>query len=248
MFKDEILRHRTRDSWGNILVLDQQNQRILSFDSIYEQSRMDLSHPNELIHHYTRAMLLGLTFGNPAHVTLLGLGGGCLLRAAYQVSPHLKIQAVELRSAVVDIAREYFGLPDSPNLSIEVANGRDYVRQQPDACTDLIWADMYQELRADPFQMKTGFFHESRRILSDNGWLVINCHEMPAVNGSFFRNLKAYFTEILVCTVPSGNVVIYAGKSQMSKPKDLIALEVEIMELKIHTQLRFLLPCIQPIS
>lgn len=247
MFKDEIVRHEQRDKWGKILVLDQNNQRVLAFDSIYEQSRMDLNYPSRLVHQYTRAMLLALTFGNPEHVTLFGLGGACLLRAVHQVNPRIRLQAVELRAAVVEIARDYFGLPDSPLLSIEVADGRDYITQQPDACTDLIWADMYHALRADPFQMQQRFFCESQRILSDDGWLVINCHEFPPANGLFFRFLNMYFKEILICTVPSGNFVVYASKSGKGKPKALVPMDVAVMELKTNTKLSFLLPHIQPL-
>jgi spermidine synthase len=247
MFDDEILLHEQQDKWGKIVVLDQKGQRVLSFDSIYEQSRMDLERPGRLVHQYTRAMLLAMTFGNPEHITLFGLGGACLLRAAHQVNASIRLQAVELRTAVVDIARDYFGLPDSPHLSIEVADGRDYITHQPDACTDLIWADMYHALRADPFQMQKRFFRESQRILTDDGWLVINCHEFPPTNGLFFRFLKTYFKEILICAVPGGNFVIYAGKSGKGKPKALVPLEVEVMELKTRTKLGFLLPHVQPL-
>jgi spermidine synthase len=248
MFENEIVLHQQQDRWGNILVLDQEDQRVLSFDSIYEQSRMDLNRPSELIHQYTRAMLLGLAFGSPAHITLFGLGGGCLLRAAYQVNPYLHLQAVELRAAVVEIARDYFGLPESPRISIEVADGRDYITRQPDASTDLIWADMYHALRADPFQMQKRFFRESQRVLTADGWLVINCHEFPTANGMFFRFLKEYFHEILVCAVPGGNYVVYAGKSGKGKPKGLVPLEVEVLELKTRTKLGFLLPLVQPLE
>jgi spermidine synthase len=248
MFEDEILLHQQQDRWGNILVLDQQGHRVLSFDSIYEQSRMDLNRPSELVHQYTRAMLLGLAFGNPAHITLFGLGGGCLLRAAHQLNPNLHLQAVELRPAVVAVARDYFGLPESPHLSIEVADGRDYITCQPDACTDLIWADMYHALRADPFQMQKRFFRESQRTLTADGWLVINCHEFPTANGMFFRFLREYFKEILICVVPGGNFVVYAGKSGKGKPKGLVPLEVEVMELKTRTKLGFLLPHVKPLA
>ncbi|MBU0653582.1 MAG: spermidine synthase [Gammaproteobacteria bacterium] len=248
MFEDEILLHQQQDRWGNILVLDQQGHRVLSFDSIYEQSRMNLDRPSDLVHQYTRAMLLGLAFGNPAHITLFGLGGGCLLRAAHQINPNLHLQAVELRAAVVAVARDYFGLPESPHLSIEVADGRDYITRQPDACTDLIWADMYHALRADPFQMQKRFCRESQRILSDDGWLVINCHEFPPANGMFFRFLREYFKEILICVVPGGNFVVYAGKSGKGKPKSLVSLEVEVMELKTRTKLGFLLPHVQSLD
>jgi spermidine synthase len=248
MFENETVQHQTQDHWGNIQVIDHEGQRVLSFDSVYEQSRMDLQHPDMLVHHYTRAMLLGLAFGNPAHVTLFGLGGGCLLRAAHRINPALNLQAVELRASVLAIAKDYFGLPTAPNIAIEVADGRDYITRQPDASTDLILADMYHAYRADAFQMQKAFFQESQRVLSADGWLVINCHKLPPANGTFFRFLKQSFKEILICEVPGGNIVVYAAKSGMKKNKALVPLEVSLFEVKTSTHLGFLLEYITPLG
>ncbi|OQX01836.1 MAG: hypothetical protein BWK73_44750 [Thiothrix lacustris] len=232
MFEGDILVHQQHDTWGKVLVVDHDGQRVLSFDSLYEQSRMDLHHPNKLVHDYTRAMLLGLALGEPAHVTVFGLGGGCLVRAAHSINPELHIQAVELRAAVAGIAQDYFGIPVSERIAIEVADGRDYIVEQPSASTDLIFADMYHAIRADPFQMQQKFFHESRRVLSPDGWLVINCHELPPADSFFFRSLKQYFKALLVCTVPGGNYVFYAGKSGLNRPQARFEADIATFEVK----------------
>lgn len=248
LFPSEVLQHQCQDKWGKIQVIDHEGQRVLSFNSVYEQSRMDLYAPNELVHDYTRAMLLGIAFSQPAHITLLGLGGGCLLRAAHLIDARFQIQVVELRAAVVEIAHDYFGLPQASNIQITVEDGRHYMTQQADASTDLIVADMYHSLRADPYQMQKKFFQESHRVLSDNGWLVINCHEAPAVDSPFLRFMKSYFPDIRACYVPGGNVVFYAGKSGLQMPQERIPLEIELFEMKIRTKLSFLLANIQPIT
>ncbi len=248
MFEGETLIHQQQDTWGNIHVVDHEGQRVLSFDSIYEQSRMDLKRPGMLVHHYTRAMLLGLALGNPEHITLFGLGGACLVRATHMIDPRIRIQAVELRAAVVSVAYDYFGIPASENIAIQIADGRHYITQQPAASTDLIFADMYHAIRADPFQMQKKFFHESHRVLSPEGWLVINCHELPSTESFFFRTLKHYFKEIFMCAVPGGNYVFYASKLGMNKPKALIPAEVEYFELKLHTKMGSLLEKIVPVA
>jgi spermidine synthase len=247
MFEGDILVHQQHDTWGKVLVVDHDGQRVLSFDSLYEQSRMDLNHPNTLVHDYTRAMLLGLALGKPAHVTLFGLGGGCLVRAVHSINPELHIQAVELRAAVAGIAQDYFGIPTSAQIAIHVADGRDYIVQQPSASTDLIFADMYHAIRADPFQMQQQFFHESRRVLSPDGWLVINCHELPPTDSFFFQTLKQYFKVLLVCTVPGGNYVFYAGKSGLNRPQALFEADIATFELKTRTKLAFLLENLVPV-
>ena len=120
--------------------------------------------------------------------------------------------------------------------------------QQAEASTDLIVADMYHSLRADPYQMQKKFFQDSHRVLSDKGWLVINCHEAPAADSPFLRFLQSYFADIRVCHVPGGNVVFYAGKSGLPMPQERISLEIELLEMKIRTKLSFLLANIQSLT
>lgn len=248
MYEDEMLIHQRQDSWGNIQVLDQAGQRVLSFDSVYEQSRMDLRQQGLLVHQYTRAMLLSMAFAKPAHITLLGLGGGCLLRAMQLIDPYLHIQVVELRKAVVDIAQDYFGLPQLANARIQVADARHYIVQQANASTDLIFADMYHAVRADPFQMQKQFFRESQRILSPTGWLVINCHKPPSSGSFFLRFLQQYFNTIRQCVLPGGNVVFYASKSGIMPPFNTLSDAVDLLESRTGSYMHHLLNYLEPLA
>src|SRR5690554_6773934 len=94
--------HRVRDDYGHVLVIDDDDQRILTFDSLFEQSCMQISHPHQLVHKYTRFMALALAYTDPAKITFFGLGGGSLLRALHYALPDCSFHAVELRQAVVD--------------------------------------------------------------------------------------------------------------------------------------------------
>lgn len=72
-FGDPII-YRTRDSWGEILVIDRKMKRVLAFDSIYEQSCLNLNEPHIPAHEYTRIMLLVLAFVHPKHANVSYLG------------------------------------------------------------------------------------------------------------------------------------------------------------------------------
>jgi spermidine synthase len=48
----------TSDHIGNILVVDYRQYRVLTFDSIYEQSGYSLEKPHSVVHEYTRIMML----------------------------------------------------------------------------------------------------------------------------------------------------------------------------------------------
>lgn len=116
--------HRQHDIWGDILVIDHGSQRVLTFDTIYEQSRMDRNKPAMLVHNYTRAMILGLAFVKPEHVTILGLGGGCLVRAVHALFGEAVLDVVELRQAVVEIAQRYFMLPQAPRIQVTISDAK----------------------------------------------------------------------------------------------------------------------------
>ena len=124
-FGDPII-HRTNDAWGDILVIDHRCYRNLTFDSICQQSSMHLNRRHILVHEYTRAMMLVLAFIKPRHVTILGLGGGCLLRSLYHILPKCELQAVELRQRVYEVATEFFGIPLSKKVTITIADAKQY--------------------------------------------------------------------------------------------------------------------------
>ena len=68
--------HSTNDTYGNILVVDYRRYRVLSFDSIYEQSGFNLEKPYALVHQYTRIMMLILGFIASRHFSTLMVCSG----------------------------------------------------------------------------------------------------------------------------------------------------------------------------
>jgi spermidine synthase len=118
MFNKGEIVHHTRDALGSILVVDYRKHRVLTFNSVFEQSKIDRRYPYLPVHEYNRAMMLPAVFANPGHVTILGLGGGVMAGAFHHLYPECRIHAVELRQAVLDTAREFFDLPDSERLEV----------------------------------------------------------------------------------------------------------------------------------
>ena len=82
--KGEII-HHTRDALGSILVVDYRKHRVLTFNSVFEQSKIDRRFPYLPVHEYNRAMMLPAVFANPRHVTILGLGGGVMAGAFHHL-------------------------------------------------------------------------------------------------------------------------------------------------------------------
>lgn len=204
---------RTEDQWGDIMVIDKKKCRVLAFDPVYEQSSVDLKNPHIPVHEYTQIMLLVLTFINPKHITMLGLGGGCLLHCLHYLLPQCTMLTFELREKVYDVALNFFQIPTSNNISIMISDAKLALKRCPDQSTQIIFADMYQSYGMDPFQMQKQFIKQCHRILDDTGWLVVNYHQLPELNLSFIHYLQRNFAEVLVCPAFSDNYIIFARKT-----------------------------------
>tara|TARA_R100000322_G_scaffold146591_4_gene102822 strand:+ start:1620 stop:2387 length:768 start_codon:yes stop_codon:yes gene_type:complete len=204
--------YRTEDALGDILVIDKGKHRVLSFGSIFEQSKIDPARPYLPVHEYNRAMLLPLAFARPQHATVLGLGGGSLVNALYHLLPEATVSVVELRSEVVDVARRFFGLATSPRISITIEDVRRAMPRLPEGATDLILTDLYDAQRMSPVQTQRRFIDQCARALSTEGWLAINYHELPPENGPLFMHLRALFAVVLLFKSKTGNYVLYACK------------------------------------
>lgn len=229
--KGEII-HYTRDALGGILVIDYRKHRVMTFDSVFEQSKIDRRSPHLPVHEYSRAMLLPVAFAHPSHVTVLGLGGGVMASALLHLLPDCQVHAVELRQSVLEVAREYFSLPHSANFTVSIGDARDALCRAPDSSTDLILADMYSSDRMSPTQAQREFIRQCSRILSDSGWLSINYHRTPDLDGPFFRQLRGEFAALLLFKSKTNNTVIFASKppfeAMHAKDPALVALEKKL--------------------
>lgn len=224
--------HVDRDQLGNILVIDDRKHRILSFDSIFEQSKIVRSAPHVPVHEYNRAMLLPIAYEEPAHITVLGLGGGVLAHGLYRLLPEARIQVYELRAKVAEIAREWFSLPDSERLNITIEDARLAIENRPEGGTDMILTDLYMADRMSPAQAQRQFIKACCRALSDTGWLVLNYHRMPETDGNLVRELKRQFPLLLVFKSKTDNWVIY-GRKKALDPWSLETARLTALERRL---------------
>jgi spermidine synthase len=222
--------YRTQDIFGPVVVRDCDGVRILSFDSLFEQSAMQLENPFALVHEYTQVMLLVLMFSEPRQVTLLGLGGGSLLRILHKHCTTTLFQVIELRESVIQIACEHFFVPNDERIVIHNRNGNEYVQEAPGNCTDILFADMYHAYSMDEFQSTTDFLEQSWRLLTTDGWLVINFHQLPEFDHPYMQRMRTLFPEVVCCGTNSGNYLVMCGKQPLAKP--LPAYHDHLVELE----------------
>ena len=108
--------HAMRDEHGLIEVRQDTaaTRRTLHFGNDIEQSRYYLQAPFTLGFEYLETAFARLTQIRPAQLLTLGVGGGRLNTHLYHTQPDCHQTLVELRPAVIDIARQWFDLPDAP--------------------------------------------------------------------------------------------------------------------------------------
>jgi len=173
--KDEIIIHRCQDGYGPIVVTEDALTRILYFGSANRQSRMLLNRPAIPLMQYMQGILAALVF-NPAprHVTILGLGGGNLASFFLKYIPGCKVTVVELRSAVIDIAAEFFDFPLShPDVEIVNADARDYfVHCRPHS--DLMIVDLFDAHGPSGFVTEEAFLRQCHESVAKQGIVVFN--------------------------------------------------------------------------
>ncbi len=168
----------TQDELGPIEVVEQGPERRLHFGTGACQSAMLLAHPQTLVLRYTRAMLAALLLNpEPRRVLLMGLGGGSLVRFLLAHYPQLSLHALELRPAVAEVARDWFGLPEGERLRITLGDGADYILSAPldeGHRYDLILLDGFDAAGIAPSVGGEVFFSMCHERLLPGGALAIN--------------------------------------------------------------------------
>ncbi len=125
--------HCQRDDFGLIEVVDTPQMRSLYFGSPVEQSRLYFHAPMTLSFEYQQvieAQILAFHEKHPVkRVLMLGMGGGSIASHLNALQPEMQIHIVELRQAVIDIAYEYFHLPEVPEIEAMQEDAWDFIAE-----------------------------------------------------------------------------------------------------------------------
>jgi spermidine synthase len=120
---------------------------------------------------------------------------------------------VELRPKVFEIAKHYFDIPVDDRVKYTISDAKVQLRAMPDTSTDIIFSDLFDAYFMSPIQTQKNFVSECWRVLSKDGWLVINYHQLPHVKSIFFDSLTNHFPKIFICSGANGNHIVFASKS-----------------------------------
>jgi spermidine synthase len=128
--------HSRDSAYHRITVEDRGHLRVMRFER-NRQSSMYLDAPFDTDFEYPAYFHLALALNPRASRTLvIGLGGGTVVKRMWRDYPEMLLDVVELDPEVVEVAREYFALPEDERIRVHVGDGREFVEGTSDAFDD----------------------------------------------------------------------------------------------------------------
>ena len=179
------------------------------------------AHLNPLNPDYIHNLHLLSYSHHPNAKTALQLGLGAGLLPTELARRGVKVTAVEIEPRMVELAREYFGLP--PSVEVVIADARTFLRNDPSKY-DLIFLDTFASESTAWYLLTKEAFVEMRGKLNPGGRLVINsvAYADPNLPGleRVETSVLAAFDEALVYPEPASsdrpdaliNATIVAGE------------------------------------
>lgn len=158
--------------------------------------------------YYDYALAAPLMAEEAEDVLILGLGSGTFAEQCLEYFPGCSVTGVEIDEKIVDISREYFGLPEEVNAI--VGDGRAWLTDSEEKW-DVIMIDAYQDITI-PFQMSSvEFFTEVYEHLAPGGVMVVNMSMRSESEGS----MNEYLMDTIRSVFPHCYAVRVSGGTNM---------------------------------
>lgn len=235
LYGDGTLIHQAYSDEGVIEVVDSGDSRSLHFGTYPRQSSMRLSDPVYLDLSYTQAMMGCLLLNHsPRRVLVIGLGGGSLVKFLLYHFPRCKIDVIEYRRDVIEVAQQFFGVPvDEPRLNIMLGDGYQHVSKlfyETDLSYDLIMVDAYDHNGMAASVGVQAFFDACVGIMTVDGVMSINLwgSDRAGFNTTMQRVNQSFAGRSMLLPVENkGNVIALAMTFDV-KHQDLKALRQHV--------------------
>ncbi len=191
---------------------------------------------------YFDLFLLGPHLNGGRKVLMLGAAGGVAMKQIATVFPDADITGVDLDPAVLQVARDYFGLKDHPRIRLVAEDARWFLAQTGERY-DVIAIDLYVTGSIPFFTATAEFFTLARSRLTENGVLLMNVlsrrrgeeHIAP-----FVRTLQSVFPNVYAASF--GNYLLVAT----NRPTELAAIKARLEAEPADANLAHVLTRVRP--
>jgi spermidine synthase len=171
--------------------------RALKFDRFVESSILS-EPPYATGSEYTNYFHLAFVLRPKMHrVLFIGAGGGIGPRTFREMDPDLQVDVVDIDRKVLEIARDYFHMPEGDGLRTVARDGRMFLRDAEPGY-DAIVLDAFTIGGRIPFHLATReAFELCRDKLAPGGVFVMNINSaVDGSNAGIFRSISATLQQV----------------------------------------------------
>ena len=191
----------------------------LGGDSV--QSLMDLNVTDQIILPNIKALLSAFLFcPSPKRLLNLGLGAVSLERYLNAKRPEIGITSVEPIEQVIQLAKDYFFLPE--RVAVIQDTAEHFLSTHNDSY-DIILCDIFAAEKQPDCLYDSSFYADVFKCLDMNGILAINLlpdSEQDVID--ILVPMKNYFDNISLLEVPNHlNVIIFASSQKLPSVDEL---------------------------
>lgn len=215
---------RVETEYNDIYINKRRNVLTMSFQLRgwhYTESVTNLRDPDDLPVAYTQTMTASVLYPRELRrVLMIGLGGGSISTYLGRAMPQIEIDTVEIDPGVIDVARRYFGIKDSPRVRYFDGDGRVFLTRNKKVY-DLILVDAFHGGYV-PFHLLTKEFYALvRQRLAPGGAAAFNVHDGSKLYASTLRTLGSVFktTELY----PSGEGEVSVVVTDEAPSQDVLS-------------------------
>ncbi len=185
-------------------------ERMLILDGLIH-NRYNPADPDELLYEYElifSALVDRTAAGRDRAFSTLTLGGGACIFPFYldRRYPSSRNRIVEIDPRVIEVARRYFDVPDSPRTRITLMDARQFVSAAGGSpLYDLIFLDAFSSYSI-PYHLTTREFTEQTAgLLAPGGLFVVNAIDVFTLGrflNAYLNTLQAVFPHVRVYNNP----------------------------------------------
>ena len=192
-------------------------RRTLHFTHKEIQSSMSVLNPDALEIEYTRMMMGFVLFKpEPAHILMVGLGGGSLPKFCHRYLAGTEISVVEIDPAVIALREAFMVPPDSARFRVIQGDAADHMRGLSDHA-DVIFLDGFGVGGIPDALCSADFYADCLRALRDDGILVINFHVNHPKHHEYLDRVRESFGSSMFEVVDDDmtNSIVFACKGRL---------------------------------
>lgn len=207
--------------------VDRERAWLLTVDGA-PQSYVDLDDPEHLEFEYVRRLGHVLDCAAPPGrpLDLLHLGGGALTLPRYAAAtrPGSRQTVVEFDAGLSDLVAEHLPLRAGAGVTVHAADARAWLEAAPEACADLVVADVFGGSRVPARLTSVEYAREAARVLRPGGTYAANLADgapfgflrgQLATFGAVFGHLALVAEPAVLRGRRFGNAVLLASDAEL---------------------------------